>query len=93
MTMMNQVRGVASDSTHQGATRKLFQAWKVQQSGNTFSLYNTMPYAAEEFMRGGEKVAGNPPLGPHNIIPMLTDLMSSNIESTITKAIMNNLTR
>jgi hypothetical protein len=91
--LMNQAKELASANTHIGSTKRLYQAWKVQQRGNVFSLYNIMPYAAEEFNRGGNKTGGNPPLGPHNIIPMIMDLLSGNMESTITKALMNGLTR
>jgi hypothetical protein len=91
--LMKEARGVAADATHQGSTRRLFQAWKAEQNGNVFSLFNTMPYAAEEFGRGGTKTAGNPPLGPHNVIPVIMDLLSSNVEPVVTKALMNNLTR
>jgi hypothetical protein len=91
--LMKSAQELASVNTHIGSTKRLHQAWKIQQRGNVFSLYNTMPYAAEELSRGGNKTGGNPPLGPHNIIPMIMDLLSSNMESTITKAMMNGLTR
>lgn len=92
-TMMDKTRSVAAEKTHVGPTKRLHQAWRIQRRGNVLSLYNIMSYAAEEFSRGGQKTAGYPPLGPHNVIPEIMDLMASNIESTVAKALMNGLTR
>ncbi len=84
----------APNLTHIGATKKLRAGWRVsEQSKFNFSLYNIMPYAGEEFGRGGEKLKGEPPLGPHNPIPTIMDLISGNIENIIGKAIFAGATR
>jgi hypothetical protein len=93
LTMMKTAGKTAQSLTHQGATKRLQAGWKVEQQKFNFSLYNVMPYASEEFNRPGEKIAGNPPHGPHNIIPNLIDMISGNIENIIGKAIFANVTR
>lgn len=91
--MLNKTAKVADSLTHQGGTRKLHAAWKVYQQKWNFSLYNIMPYASTEFERPGEKLKGRPPLGPHNPIPNLVDMISGNIENIIGKAIFAGATR
>jgi hypothetical protein len=84
MDLMNSAQKLAMENTHQGATKRLYAAWRVikQQgplAGGTISLVNPMPYALTEFSRSGIKTKGSPPLGgPHNIIPSLIDFVSTN---------------
>jgi len=91
--MLTATAKVASSNTHVGATKRLQAGWRVEQQKFNFSLYNIMPYAGEEFRRPGDKLRGNPPLGPHNIVPMLVDLVTANIENIVGKAIFAGVTR
>lgn len=91
--LANDIIKLGSDLTHKGKTFKLYQAWKVTQNKFSFTIYNIMPYATEEFGRGGEKIAGNPPLGPHNPVPAMMDLLTANADSVITKAILTGARR
>ena len=91
--LMTQARNLAFERTHK-ITGRLAGAWKYQRTANTFSLFNPTPYATTEFSRGGVKVRGKPPLGtPHNVIPQIADLISNNLESTVSRALLNGLPR
>jgi hypothetical protein len=92
--MLNKTAKVAEGLTHQGGTRRLHAGWRVDQQKWNFSLYNIMPYASTEFERPGEKLKTKVgPLGPHNPIPNLVDMISGNIENIIGKALFAGVTR
>lgn len=92
-TVMTQAGKLGSAITHQGSTKRLHQAWVVSRTTNKVTLTNIMPYANREFSRGGNKVGGNPPLGSHNPVPQIIDLINSNLQPAINRVLQTGLPR
>jgi hypothetical protein len=84
--VLNDAAKLASGITHQGSTRRLHDAWVVSRTANKVSLTNVMPYANREFTRGGNKIRGNAPLGPHDPLPRIIDLINANLLPSINRA-------
>ena len=87
--LMEKSKELVIKNTHY-ISHKLQGGWIVERQGNSFKLFNTMWYASTEFRRPGT----NPRFGTgHNPLPSAVDLVSANLESTVTKAMLTGITK
>jgi hypothetical protein len=89
MELMDKTKATVIKNTHY-ISHRLQGGWVVERQGNSIKLMNTIWYASDEFRRPGT----NPRFGTaHNPLPSAIDLFSSNIESTVTKAMLTGISR
>lgn len=87
--LMEKTKALVIKNTH-FISHRLQGGWEIQRQGNNFKLVNTIWYASGEFKRPGT----NPRFGTsHNPLPSAVDLFSSNIQSTVTKAMLQGISR
>ena len=87
--LMDKSKAVVIKNTHY-ISHRLQGGWIVERQGNSFKLINTIWYASTEFKRPGT----NPRFGTeHNPTPSAADLISSNLESTVTKAMLTGISK
>lgn len=87
--LMEKSKELVVKNTHY-ISHRLQGGWTVERQGNSFKLINTIWYASDEFRRPGT----NPRFGTgHDPVPSAADLVSANLESTVTKAMLTGISR